>query len=416
MQRPSRRVRRWGRRRRRLQRAVPRRPLVEDPPDDLRPGDIVRLVGFLPAKLREALAALDDSAASEVLTSVDELLTGSAGMLRAVRHQVIGLHTTAETALDAVLAPIAAAQVDAQLALQGSAVLSADGFDVDVSFALLASAGPGPLERSLDGERALVAERCASAAATLSGAVADDLDAVAQLLDAVLPSALLSDVDALLAALDPEPIALEFDALLAVVLDATPGFLTAAEAELRGARHPDPKSDRHVQPRHADATVPRGARCGPRGAGAARSRSTGRRIGRDPCTGESSSGRLRPTRSRWRTRRAHRRRRCFDPRSRPVGLLPDLSGLGTQVARLGDILPVNALEGVGTELEAVGDELRALDVQGMLDAVNALTPEIADAITILIEAVRTEVVNLLESIRFSASSGSASGSVSVGVG
>jgi hypothetical protein len=98
----------------------------------------------------------------------------------------------------------------------------------------------------------------------------------------------------------------------------------------------------------------------------------------------------------------------------PSGLLPDLSGIAAQVARVGDILPVNALAGVGTQLTAVGEELTALDVEGMLEAVNALTPEIAEGITILVDAVRDEIVDLLESIQYSSSGASASVSVEVG--
>lgn len=395
---------------------APSGPGREEPPDDLRPGDVVRLIGFLPAKLREALSALDTGAANEVIASVDQLFTGSAEMLRTVRDRVVTLSAAASASLDIALAPLAAAQIDAQLALQGSAVLTTDGFDVDVSFAVLASAGPGPLERSLDGERELVAERCADAAASLSGAVAADLDQVAELLDAVLPSALLSDIDAFLEALDPEPIAAEFDALLAAVLDATPAFLAAAEDEflaletrIRGlietfspgtlmqrflgvldvireelalldpGRLADELGEIHAQIRLAVAAY-------------------------DPLViaGDLDALIIGVAAS----------IRGLDP----AGLMPDLDGLGVQVARLGEILPINALEGVGTELEAVGTELRELDIQGMLDAVNALTPEIAEAITVLIEAIRSEIVHLLESIRYSSSSGSASASVSVGVG
>ena len=97
----------------------------------------------------------------------------------------------------------------------------------------------------------------------------------------------------------------------------------------------------------------------------------------------------------------------------PAGLMPDLSPIAAQVARVADILPVQALADVGNQLEAIGDEIRALDVQGLLDAVNSFTPEVAEAITELINAVRSEIVALLESIRFA--SNSASGSVSLEV-
>jgi hypothetical protein len=62
----------------------------------------------------------------------------------------------------------------------------------------------------------------------------------------------------------------------------------------------------------------------------------------------------------------------------------------------------------------VGDELRALDITQMIKAVNAMTPELAEAITSLIDSIRDELVALLRSIRYAHPSGSASVSVSVG--
>ena len=75
------------------------------------------------------------------------------------------------------------------------------------------------------------------------------------------------------------------------------------------------------------------------------------------------------------------------------------------------MLPIAALEGVGTQLVAVGDELRALDVDGMLATVDAIPPQVAEAASTLVESVRDELVALLESIRYAGAG--ASGSVSV---
>lgn len=388
----------------------------EEPPADLRPGDIVRLIGLLPAKLREALAGLTAGELGDVLAALDRTFAGSAQLLLGVRDRIVGMQAAVDGTLSTALQPIAAAQVDAQFALQGSAVLSADGFDAEASFSLLASAGPGPLQVQLEGERQLVAERCATAVGALSGALANDLDQAAQLLTSVLPGEVLADADALLAALDPEPIAAELDGLLAGVLDATPAFLTAAEAEIRAleariralidtfnpgalmqrflavlevigeelalldpGRLADELGEVHAQTKAAiaayDPTVLAGEL--------------------DGLVDEVAAA-----------------IRGLDP----AGLLPDLSGIGAQVDRLGEIVPVQALAGVGTQLEAVGDELRQLDLQAMLDAVNALTPKTAEAIESLVEAVRDEIVTLLESLRYSATNASASGSISVGVG
>ena len=127
-------------------------PAREEPPGDLRPGDVVRLIGFLPAKLREALAALDPGPAGQVLGRVDDLLHGTATGLRTVRDRLARVDTQVAAALDVALAPVTAAQVDAQLALEGSLVLSAQGFDATASFSVLVDAGPAGLELALGPE------------------------------------------------------------------------------------------------------------------------------------------------------------------------------------------------------------------------------------------------------------------------
>lgn len=388
-------------------------PAREDQPADLRPGDIVRLVGFLPAKLREALVGLGTDAAGDVLRAIDNLLTATAGSLRDVRDRIVGLDGV-RGALDAALAPITAVQVDAMLSLQGSAAMGAGGLDIDVSLSLVASANPAELELELAGERALVAERCRIAASSLTGEVADDLDEAADLLDAVLPSALLGDVDAFLAALDPEPIAAEFDTLLAAVVDATPAFLTAAGTELRAIErrvralietfNPGTLMQRFLGVldvvREELSLLDPGRLADELGEVHAEMKAA--LLAYDPLVLATELDGL--------IAQVAAAIRGLDP----ANVMPDLGGIATQVARVADIVPVNALAGVGTGLSAVGEELRALDVQDLLDAVNALGPDIAEKITILIETVRDEIVALLETIRYTSTSASASVSVSVG--
>ncbi|MCU0300142.1 MAG: hypothetical protein MUF35_00875 [Candidatus Nanopelagicales bacterium] len=389
-------------------------PPREEPPADLRPGDVVRLIGFLPNKLREALAALDAGAAGAVLDHVDALLHGTATTLRAVRDRLAAIDAAVAAALDAALAPVTAAQVDAQLALEGSAVLSAEGFDATASFALLVDAGPAGLQLAVDGETRLVGERAARARGALVGAAAADLDAAADLLDALLPGDVTRDLDALLAALDPEPIAAELDLLLAAVVDLMPGFLDAAEAELRDL-------EARIR-RLIDLFNP--------GALALRFLAV-----LDVVREEMAV--LDPGRLADELGEVHAQIRAavqaWDPRALaadldglladvaaalagldPAGLVPDLSGITAQAARIGDILPVNALAGVGGQLEAVGAELRALDLDEMIAAVNALGPEVADAIALLVEAVQDELIALLESIRYATGSASVSVSASTG--
>lgn len=391
-------------------------PAREDQPSDLRPGDIVRLVGYLPGKLREALAELGEGPAGEVLAAVDARFAATATELRDVRDRLVGLEALAASTLETALAPVTAAQVDAQLALQGSAALSAGGVDVDVSLSLVASVSPAALQTELDGERRLVAERCRTATGALSGTLASDLDEVADLLDAVLPTLLLSDVDAFLDALDPEPVAAELDALLAAVVEATPGFLAAAETQLRALElrvrglietfNPGRLMQRYLAVlevvREELALLDPGRLADELAEVHAEVRSA--LVAYDPRTLAAELDTL--------LAQVAAAVRGLDP----SGLMPDLSGISAQTARVADILPINALAGVGTQLVEVGAELRALDVHGMLDAVNSLTPEIAEGIAALINTVRDELVNLLESIRYTSTNASASVSVSLEVG
>lgn len=391
-------------------------PAREETPADLRVGDIVRLVGFLPAKLGDAIAALGAGPAGELLAGVDALLGGSANAIRDVRDRVVDLDAIVASALDAALAPLTVVQVDAQLALQGSAAVSTPGFELDASFAVLASAGPAALHRQLAGERAMIGARGAVARSVLSGRLADDLDEVATLLERALPGNLLADVDAFLAALDPEPIAAELDALMVAIVDATPAFLTAAA---------DGIAELEVRIRRLIATFNPGA--------------LAQRFLAILDVVREELSMLDPGRLADELGEVHARIRAaitaYDPRAiageldqlladvaaavrglDPAGLLPDLSGVAAQIERLEDIVPVNALAGVGTQLEAVGDELRLVDVQGMLDTVNALPPQVAEAITLLIDSVRDEITALLESIKYASTNASASVSVSASIG
>lgn len=389
-------------------------PGVQEPPDDLRIGDVVRLIGFLPAKLREALQGLQAGQAGEVLGRLDQLFAGTAGELRGLRDRLVRVQSAIEADLTQVLAPLGAAQLDAQLALESSVVVSVDGFDLEAGLDVVAQVGPGQMRAALAGDVAMVAARCRAVSGGVTGAVAHDLDAVADLLDAFLPGGITADVDAFLAALDPEPIAADLDALMARIVDSVPGFLAAVGDELRDL---EARVRRLVDQFNPGILAQRYLRV------------------LDVIREELSV--LDPGRLADELGEIHTAVRAviiaYDPRGLaaeieailraaaadvraldPANLLPDLSGLTAQVERVSDLLPVKALEGVGQELVEVGEELRALDITQMIEAVNALSPEMADAITSLIDTIRDELVALLRSIRYAHPSASASVSVSVG--
>lgn len=390
---------------------------VAPPPVGMRPGDIVRMVGFLPAALRDGLASLGAGPAGATLAAVDRLCAGLAADLRRLGAAVVEVGATVEAALDAALSPVAAAQVDAQLALRARFLVPGVTIDVDASVLLVASVGPAALRARLGAELGLVRGRAGEATGALAGSIAADLQAAADTLDGCLLARLGGDLDGLLAALDPEPIAAELDALVAAVVDTTPGLLAAAQAEvlvverrvrsmvaelnpgaqaqkllgifdvlreeldlLNPARLADELGEVHAALRSAIAAY-------------------------DPAVLATEVDHLVDT--------AAASLRALDP----AALLPDLSGIQTQLERLPDLLPVRAMEGVGTALEEVGRQLTEVDVDGLLATLNGLAPALSDAlIGTALPALKAEITALLESIRFASSSASASVSVSVSAG
>lgn len=386
------------------------------PPPDLRPGDIVRLVGYLPARLREALVDLGTGPVGEVLSSLDDMLSGTAGALRTTRDRLLGLQAQVDRALEAAVAPVGAAQIDAQLALRRSAALSAGGVDLAVSVDLVATVSPAALLRAVEGERALVAAGAGGLAGALVGPVADDLVSVAELLEAVLPSQVLADVDGLLAALDPEPLAAELDALFASIVAALPAFLSAAGTAVTEAVdriralveefNPGALAQRYLTVidvvRDELALLDPARLADELGEVHAVVRAT--IAAYDPAVLAGDLDAL--------LAQVAGAIRGLDP----AGLMPDLSGVAEQVARVADVLPIAALDGVGQQLVEVGDQLRELDVDGMIATVNAIPPQVADAVSTLVDSIRDELVALLESIRYAGGSASASVSVSGSVG
>lgn len=387
------------------------------PPAGLRPGDVIRMVGFLPAALRDALATLAAGPAGQALAAIDRLCSGLAAELRRLRVEVVTVGARVESALDGALAPLAGAQVDAQLALRarfgaGSAVT----VDIDLNAAITAVArvGPAALRARLGAELGLVRGRADSAAGALTGAVAAAIDDMAGALEGCLLADLAGDLDGFLAALDPEPIAAEFDAVVAAILDRTPDMLAAASAEILSLErrirslvaefNPGTQAQRllgilDVLAEEIDLLNP-GRLADELGEVHAALRAA--IAAYDPAVLAADVDNLLDT--------AATTIRGLDP----AGLLPDLSGIRAQVERLPALLPIKALEGVGTALDEVGEELVSLDVAGLLATVNGLAPAVTDAFLEALAAVKAEILALLEAIRYASTSGSAS--VSVGVG
>lgn len=391
-------------------------PAPELPPDDLRPGDVIRMIGYLPGRLREALQDLDAGPAGQVVAEIDGLSGGLADELAGLRDRLLAVERLVEEGLDQVLAPLAPAQVRAQLALQVRASSPEAGIDVDASLDVMAGVGPAALRRELAGELGLVRAGSAVAAASLASAAAADLDDAVELLRASPLARLGADLDAFLAALDPEPIAAEFDAMVALVVDRAPGFIEAVRplltelqarvVALVGEFNPATLAQRYLRvlavlKEELDLVDP-GRLADELGEVHAAIRAAVAAY--DPRVLAAELDTL--------VAEVAAAVRGLDP----AALLPDLSGLEAQVARVTALVPTQALDGVGTQLAEVGAQLTALDVDGLLDTVNGLAPALTEAVVELVDAVQREIVTLLRSIRYAGTSASASVSVSGSVG
>lgn len=372
-------------------------------PAPLRPGDLIRLFAFVPDKLRQALTAVDRAGAAEALAAMQALCGGLAAQLRALHEAIYGLEAQIMADFDAMVASLGAAQAEAQISLSGDAG----------SLQIVASTGSlqGALEADLSQIRALIHRSL-----TGLGGGAESLATVATRLEECRLARIGQDLDALLAALDPEPLAAQFDRVFAAVLEAVAGILPAMEAQLR---------EIEARIRTLIDRFNPGAQA--------------QKLLRVLLVLKEQLDLLNPRRLADELDEIHGAIRAslaaYDPAVfaadlqgllntakatitglDPANLTPDLAPVQTQIARVPALLPINALQGIGTELEVVGEELRALDVGEMVTAVNGLVPEVEESVLKAIEAVKQEIVALLKAIEYASSGGSVSVSASVSIG
>jgi hypothetical protein len=392
---------------------APDRPPAEAPPplpatDDLRAGDVIRLLGWLPARLREGIEALDDEGATALLADLDAVTGSLANDLRRIAADLHGLEERLDRGLDEVLEPVAAAQMRAQLAVQARA-RTADGaasLDVDVDLAVIASLGPSRLRDATAADQDAAHTEVVRASATLAGATAGTLERTAATLAATRVGGLTGDLDAFLAALDPEPLAAEVDAMVVAALDRAPDAVVAMGGTLRDLDGRISALIRLVDP--------------------------GQLLERflpvvDVLREQVEL--LDPGRLADELGEVHLAVRAavaaFDPAVvatelydvveavvaqlqglDPASLLGDLTPLADAVARVEQIVPGEALAAVGGQLVAVGVQLEAIDVAGLLTTVEDLPDAVSDALVAVAGALKAEILALLKAIRYVSASGS----------
>jgi hypothetical protein len=259
-----------------------------------------------------------------------------------------------------------------------------------------------------------------AASAQLAGgsgsALGPAIERTAQALEASPLAHLAGDLDALLAALDPEPIALEVDALVDRMVALTPQLVAELLPDLRAfvqrmqalINHYNPGAQARKFLQVLEVVREELEVLDPRRLAAelaelhAALRATVAAY--DPRVFAEELAAV--------TRAMANQLRALDPAT----LLGDLTFLQATVDRVAQADPTLRLAAVGSALTEVGQRLAAVDVGALTTSVNGLGPRLVDSFESLIEAVRNEIVALLQSLRFAmnSASGSVSGSVSVG--
>jgi hypothetical protein len=395
----------------------PDEPLnVDNLPQTLsvRPGDIVRMFGYLPNQLREFLAGLDESVAGEALGALNALGQGLAADLRTLPDALWGLEGELSQTFNSLLSPLGQAQANAQLAIQAN--FGGGDVDINLSLSLVASTGPGRLRSDLNDTWQATLATIHRLGEQLAGTVGSSLEHTAGQLENSLLAGLTGSLDSFLAALDPEPIAAELDALVEAALRKAPEALTTLESEIEAGARRLERLVRQLNPgmqAHKFLTVLE-------------------------VLGEELDV-LNPQRLADELAEIHRAIKvtiqAYDPalfadeifdvvsavagtlRSLdPAALLGDLSFLDETIDRIENAVPTDALAGIGASLTEVGERLTALDPAAMLEEIEQLGPRILAAFELSIEAIRREIITLLEAIRFASGSASVSVSASASVG
>lgn len=388
-------------------------PTLPPPASEVRAGDAIRLLGFVPARLRTLLAGLQAGPAGEVMRALDGLCAGLARELRAFEAAIHAIARRIDEGADAALAPLGAAQWRAHLALQVQLSVPGAELRLQASLQAVAEAGPAALRRELADARAQLGAATATLTGGTGGALGPSIERVAVALESCPLARLGGDLNALLAALDPEPIALEIDQLVDRIVALTPQLVAELLPDLRAfvqrlqvlINHYNPGAQARKFLRVLEVVREELEVLDPRRLAAelaelhAVLRATVAAY--DPRVFAEELANL--------TRAMAGQIRALDPQV----LLGDLDFLQEVVDRLEDANPAQRLAAVGTALAGVGQRLGEIDLDALVESVNRLGPRLEQSLEALVQAVRDEIVALLQSLRYASASGSASVSASV---
>ncbi|PCK04700.1 MAG: hypothetical protein COA42_18905 [Alteromonadaceae bacterium] len=371
---------------------------------EVRPGDIIRLLGHIPNKLREAVNELEAGPAGEVMEAIASLCSGLALQLRQVQQDLWLVERRLFNNVEAILKPLSSAQMQAQLALQAnfSAEIEAGEieFDLQGSAMALGSLSAGAMRRDLQQELAATRQSIATVIGSAGGSGGAFMDRLAGILENCALANIGDDLEAFLAALDPEPLAEELDKLAVSIINLLPQLSELLDETAMAA------INRLMDLIQQFSPVAQGlkflsifevvqeelALLNPRRLAAELGEIHGaiREIilAYDPAIfAEEMYDVLEAIAAQI---------RALDPGE----LLGDISHFDDLSASLEALSPATALASIDGSLDEVGARLGAINIEDLLSTVNDLPPRIGDSVDAAGLAVIDNLKALLESIKY----------------
>ena len=380
----------------------------------VRPGDAIRLLGHLPALLRDALSALDASAVQACLATLDKLTGGLAADLRSLALAVGDIETRLAATLDAMVHGLAVPVAGAQLAVAAHLQAQADsgGLDVDATLLAIGRAGPAGLTADLSGALGSSVAAVRAEALRLGGSAGASLERAAAALDACRLAGATADLRTFLDAIDPEPVAAALDDLVLTALGRGPDLVAGVGQVLSQTVERLRALIERYQPaavamrflpllQMVDDEI---ALLDPR-ALAAEVEDIYRLIvdtvaAYDPAQVAAVVD-------------AEVAAVADELRALDVAtLVPDTSFLQPLADKIQAASPLSALSGAAGSLDAVAQRLEAVDLDQLIADVNGLGPQVSAAFGQVVDTVQQEILALLDALQTGGASGSASVSVS----
>jgi len=371
---------------------------------DVRPGDLIRLLGHIPNKLREAINALEAGPAGEVMAAIASLCSGLAVQLRQVQQDLWQVERRLFNNIDAILKPLSSAQMQAQLALQANFSAEIDAgeiaFDLQGSASALGSLSAGAMRHDLQQELAATRQSIATIIGRAGGSGGAFMERLAGILENCALGNIGDDLDAFLAALDPEPLANELDQLAVASINLLPqigerlddGAMAAINRLMDLIQQFSPVAQGLKFLTVFEVVHEELALLNPRRLAAELGEIHGaiREIilAYDPAIFAEEIYEV--------VEAIAAQIRALDPGE----LLGDISQFDDLSASLEALSPAAALATIDGALDDVGARLAAINIQALLDAVNVLPVRVGDSVDAAGLAVIDNLKALLESIKY----------------